>query len=110
MPQIGYPKTIRVDQGSEFISRDMDLRAYQRRVTLDFSRPGKPTDNALIEAFNGRFRAECLNIHWFLTLADAAEKFEIWRRYYNEERPHSAIGNKAPVTLTKSGDITSLSP
>lgn len=56
----GYPKTIRVDQGSEFISRDMDLWAYQKGVTLDFSRPGKPTDNAFIEAFNGRFRAECL--------------------------------------------------
>jgi len=106
----GYPKTIRVDQGSEFISRDMDLWACQRGVTLDFSRPGKPTDNAFIEAFNGRFRAEFLNTHWFLTLADAAEKLEAWRRYYNEERPHGAIDNKTPITLTKSGDTTSLSP
>src|SRR3546814_14532540 len=65
---VGYPKTIRVDQGSEFISRDLDLWAYANDVTLDFSRPGKPTDNAYIEAFNGRFRAECLNTHWFLTL------------------------------------------
>lgn len=63
--QVGFPATIRVDQGSEFISRDLDLCAYQRGVTLDFSRPGKPTDNAFIEAFNGRFRAECLNAHWF---------------------------------------------
>ena len=68
------PKTIRVDQGSEFVSRDLDLWAYQHGVTLDFSRPGKPTDNAFIEAFNGRFRAECLNAHWFMTLADAAGK------------------------------------
>ena len=60
--QTGYPKTIRVDNGSEFISRDMDLWAYRRGVTLDFSRPGKPTDNAFIEAFNGRFRAECLKL------------------------------------------------
>jgi putative transposase len=59
-------------------------------VTLDFSRPGKPTDNAFIEAFNGRFRAECLNAHWFLTLADAREKLEDWRKYYNEGRPHGA--------------------
>ena len=59
---------IRVDQGSEFISRDLDLWAYQRGVVLDFSRPGKPTDNAFIEAFNGRLRAECLSAHWFLTL------------------------------------------
>ena len=72
--QVGFPATIRVDQGTEFVSRDLDLWAYQRGVTLDFSRPGKPTDNAFIEAFNGRFRAECLNAHWFLSLADAQEK------------------------------------
>src|SRR5437764_4174057 len=59
--QVGFPATIRVDQGTEFVSRDLDLWAYQRGVTLDFSRPGKPTDNAFIEAFNSRFRAECLN-------------------------------------------------
>lgn len=97
--KIGYPKTIRVDQGSEFVSRDLDLWAYTNNVTLDFSRPGKPTDNAFIEAFNGRFRAECLNAHWFLTLADAQEKMEDWRRYYNEERPHGAIGQRAPIML-----------
>ncbi|MGY2932218.1 transposase InsO family protein [Bradyrhizobium sp. GM6.1] len=56
--EVGFPATIRVDQGSEFVSRDLDLWAYQRGVTLDFSRPDKPTDNAFIEAFNGRFRAE----------------------------------------------------
>ena len=106
----GYPKTIRVDQGSKFVSRDMDLWAYQRGVTLDFSRPGKPTDNAFIEAFNGRFRAECLNTHWFLNLADAVEKLEAWRRYYYEERPRGAIGNKVPIMLTKSGGVTSPSP
>ncbi|MFN3132452.1 IS3 family transposase [Roseibium sp.] len=100
--RIGYPKTIRVDQGSEFISRDLDLWAYQKGVTLDFSRPGKPTDNAFIEAFNGRFRAECLNAHWFLSLADAAEKLEDWRKDYNEHRPHGAIGNKVPMDLMKS--------
>ena len=88
-----------VDQGTEFVSRDLDLWAYQRGVTLDFSRAGKPTDNAFIEAFNGRFRAECLNTHWFMILADAQEKLEDWRKYYNEERPHGAIGNKPPITL-----------
>ncbi|QFT33932.1 Integrase core domain protein [Labrenzia sp. THAF82] len=98
---IGYPKTIRVDQGSEFISRELDLWAYRRGVTLDFSRPGKPTDNAFIEAFNGRFRAECLNVHWFLSLADAAEKLEDWRKDYNEYRPHGAIGNKVPMAPDK---------
>jgi putative transposase len=74
------------------VSRDLDLWAYQHGVTLDFSRPGKPTDNAFIEAFNGRFRVERLNAHWFLSLADARKKVEDWRRYYNEERPHGAIG------------------
>ncbi len=101
--QVGYPKAIRVDQGSEFISRDLDLWAYQNDVTLDFSRPGTPTDNA----FNGRFRAECLNAHWFLSLADAAEKLDRWRRDYNEVRPHSAIGNKPPATLMISDGVPS---
>lgn len=75
--QVGFPATIRVDQGSEFISRDLDLWANQRGVTLDFSRPGKPTDNAFIEAFNGRFRAECLNAHWFLSLAMPRKKWRL---------------------------------
>lgn len=101
--KIGYPRMIRVDQGSEFVSRDMDLWAYQRGVTLDFSRPGKPTDNAYIEAFNGRFGTECLNQHWFLTLADATKRLEAWRRYYTEKRPHWAIGNKVLIALTKPG-------
>jgi len=105
--EIGYPSAIRVDQGSEFVSRDLDLWAYQHDVTLDFSRPGKPTDNAFIESFNGRLRAECLNAHWFLTLADARQKLENWRRDYNEARPHGAIGNKTPITLLNQPVATS---
>ena len=101
----GYPKTIRVDQGSEFISRDLDLWAYQRQVTLDFSRPGKPTDNAFIESFNGKFRAECLNVHWFMSLDDARTKMEDWRKDYNEVRPHSAIGNNPPISLHKGSSV-----
>ena len=106
----GYPQTIRVDQGTEFVSRDLDLWAYVKGVTLDFSRPGKPTDNAFIEAFNGRFRAECLNLHWFLTLADAREKLEAWRSYYNEDRPHGAIGNVPPASLLNPDGATSPPP
>ncbi|UDL90419.1 IS3 family transposase [Mesorhizobium sp. PAMC28654] len=106
--EIGYPKTIRVDNGSEFISRDLDLWAYQRDVILDFSRPGKPTDNAYIESFNGKFRAECLNTHWFLTLDDARQKMEEWRRDYNEVRPHSAIGNKPPISLMNGSGASGL--
>lgn len=104
---VGYPKTIRVDQGSKFISRDLDLWAYRRGVTLDFSPPDKLTDNAYIEAFNGRFRTECLNAHWFLTIVDAREKLEEWRRYDNEVRPHGAIGNKPPIKLMHSGCASS---
>lgn len=105
--QVGYPKTIRVDQGSEFVSRDLDLWAYANGVTLDFSRPGKPTDNAFIEAFNSKFRSECLNAHWFMSLDDARSKMEDWRRYDNEERPHSGIGQNTPIQLHKFGGASS---
>jgi putative transposase len=82
------------------------------RTTSRWTSVGRasPPDNAYIEAFNGRFRAECLNTHWFLTLADAREKLEKWRRYYNEDRPHGAIGNKPPITLVNPGDEPSPSP
>ncbi|SCB55102.1 Transposase InsO and inactivated derivatives [Bradyrhizobium shewense] len=85
---LGYPRTIRVDQGSEFISRDLDIWAYQKGVVLDFSRPGKPTDNSFIESFNGKLRSECLNTHWFLSLDDARQKMEDWRRDYNCASEH----------------------
>ncbi len=106
----GYPKTIRVDQGSAFVSRDMDLWAYQRGMVLASSRLGKPTDNGFIEALNGCFRAACPNQLWFQTLADAAAKLGAWRRYDNGERPHGAMGNTVPIMLTKSGGVTSPSP
>ena len=68
-------------------------------MTLDFSRPGKPTDNAFIEAFNGRLRAECLNAHWFMSLEDAREKLEDWRKYYNERTPPGAAAFRVKVGL-----------
>jgi putative transposase len=98
----GTPKTIRLDNGPEFISKDLDLWAWSNGVTLDFSRPGKPTDNAFVESFNGKIRAECIDQNWFLSLDDARSKCEAYRRDYNEERPHSAIGNKTPVEFIKS--------
>ena len=91
------PRTIRVDNGPEFISKALDQWAYLNGVQLDFSRPGKPTDNGLIESFNGRLRQECLNESWFLSLEDAREKVENWRQQYNIERPHSSLGNMAPL-------------
>ena len=94
--QRGAPGLIRVDNGPEFVSKVLDRWAYERRVTLDFSRPGKPTDNAFIETFNGRFRDECLNTHWFLSIEDARAKIEAWRQDYNASRPHSALGQLTP--------------
>jgi putative transposase len=76
-------------------------------VILDFSHPSKPIHDALIEAFNSKLRSECLNAHWFLNLQDACEKLEAWRRHYNEERPHSAIGNIPPIMLANSAGETS---
>lgn len=92
----GAPRAIRVDNGPEFVSKALDRWAYENGVTLDFSRPGKPTDNAYVESFNGRLRDECLNAHWFLSLADARSKIETWRRQYNESRPHTALGWLTP--------------
>ncbi len=108
--QIGYPQTIRVDNGTEFVSRDLDLWAYANGVTLDFTRPGKPTDNGYIEAFNSKLRSECLNAHWFMDLADAREKLEAWRRDDNEVRPHSAIGYNVPIDLHIPGGAASPLP
>jgi len=92
----GRPRVIKVDNGPEFAGRLLDQWAHLNKVELDFSRPGKPTDNAHIEAFNARFRQECLNASWFLSLADARDRIESWRRDYNEERPHSALGSLTP--------------
>lgn len=90
------PKRIQVDNGSEFTSKDFDRWAQTNNVTLDFSRPGKPTDNPFIESFNGSFRDECLNTSWFLSLEDAIEKIEAWRMEYNCFRPHSSLSGKTP--------------
>ena len=105
--EYGCPKTIRVDNGPEFISKELDLWAYSHGVELDFSRPGKPTDNAFIEAFNSRFRQECLNTAWFLSLNDAKSRIEEWRMEYNTSRPHSAIGNIPPAEFARLSSLAS---
>lgn len=94
--QRATPKMLFCDNGSEFTSQAMDLWAYQAGVQIDFSRPGKPTDNAHVESFNGTLRAECLDAHWFTTLAEARQIIEAWRREYNESRPHRAHGERTP--------------
>ncbi len=92
----GPPRLIRVDNGPEFVSKALDRWACGCGVTLDSSRPGKPTDNALAEGFNGRFRDECLDTHRFLSVEDARSKIEAWRRDYDASRPHSALGQLTP--------------
>jgi putative transposase len=92
----GAPERIQCDNGTEFISRALDEWAYENGVVMDFSRPGKPMDNAMIESFNGTFRDECLNVNWFLSMEDAREKIEKWRTDYNEFRPHSSLEDLTP--------------
>ncbi len=90
------PISIRIDNGSEFTGQAMDQWAHAKQIKLDFIRPGKPNENAFIESFNGKFRNECLNENWFLSLEDARRTIEEWRVDYNEHRPHSSLGGLTP--------------
>lgn len=92
----GLPGMIKVDNGPEFIGKALDAWAYQRQIHLQFSRPGKPVDNRFIESFNGRFREECLNDNWFMSLGHAREIIEAWRLDYNDSRPHSSLNDLTP--------------
>ena len=89
-------RSIRVDHGTEFTSKAVDEWAWKNGVQLDFVRPGKPTENGMIESFHGRFRDECLNCNEFESLADAQSRIEAWRMDYNYQRPHSALGHLTP--------------
>lgn len=100
------PKRISVDNGTEFTSKALDHWAYWNHVELDFSRPGKPTDNPHVEAFHGTLRRECLSQHWFLDLEDAKQTLEAWREDYNNHRPHSALGQLPPAHFRAGGDFT----
>jgi putative transposase len=99
---------ITVDNGSEFASKALDAWAYAHGVKLDFIRPGKPVENAVIVSFNGRFRDECLNAQVFVSLHDARQKIEAWRIDYNEHRPHSSLGNLTPREFTEQAAKTGL--
>ncbi len=94
---VGVPERIAIDNGPEFISKALDAWAYRNGVQLEFSRPGKPTDNAFAESFNGHFRAECLDQHWFASLEEARQTIEAWRVDYNTERPHRALQQQTPA-------------
>ncbi len=97
----GKPHPIRCDNGPELAGRVLDQWAYWNDVERDFSRPGKPTDHASIEAFNARLRAECLNASWFLSMHDARDRIESWRQDYNIARPNSALGNLTPRAFAR---------
>jgi putative transposase len=90
------PEVITADHGTEFTSKALDAWAFQRGVKIDFTTPGKPTENGFVESFQGRFRDECLNTEVFLNLDDAKRKIAAWRDHYNRSRPHSALGNLSP--------------
>lgn len=99
----GLPPILVMDNGPEFTSQALDAWAYQQGVRLHFIEPGKPVQNAYIESFNGRMRDECLNEHWFVSLREARETIESWRRDYNEVRPHSSLGNRTPQEFVACG-------
>jgi putative transposase len=97
----GAPKLLFCDNGSEFTSQSMDLWAYYNQAHIEFSRPGKPTDNTYVESFNGTLRAECLDVHWFAILTEARQIIEAWRREYNESRPHRSLGERTPYEFAR---------
>ena len=97
----GAPEVLVIDNGPEFASRALDQWAYQRGIKLHFIAPGKPTQNAYVESFNGKLRDECLNAHWFRALADARLTIEAWRQEYNQVRPHSALGQVTPEEFAR---------
>jgi len=92
----GKPKSLVMDNGPEFAGRALDAWAYRCGIRLDFIRPGKPIENCFVESFNGKFRDECLNQHWFVALHEAQHEIEIWRQDYNQVRPHSSLGGLPP--------------
>lgn len=97
----GSPKAIRTDNGKEFCGRAMLIWAHRRDVKLFLIEPGRPNQNTYIESFNGRFRDECLNEHWFTSLSHAKVLIEAWRREYNEERPKKSLGGLTPATYAR---------
>ncbi|MAY70083.1 MAG: IS3 family transposase [Halomonas sp.] len=99
--QRSLPASIVCDNGPELTSKAMFFWARERKVTLAFIQPGKPTQNAFIESFNGKFRDGCLNQHWFLSLADARHEIDQWRAHYNYVRPHSSLGYMPPVAYAQ---------
>jgi putative transposase len=101
----GKPKRIVFDNGPEFTSKVLDQWAYDNGVELAFIRPGKPVENCFVESFNGKMRDECLNAHWFTTIADARREIELWRLDYNHVRPHSSLGGLPPAEFSRNAGL-----
>lgn len=97
----GLPQSVTVDNGPEFVSKALDEWAYRKQLRLRFIEPGKPQQNAYIESFNGKFRDECLNEHWFLSMRHAREVISTWRQEYNDERPHSSLDYQTPNSFAE---------
>jgi putative transposase len=98
----GLPQSVTVDNGPEFVSKALDEWTYRQQLQLRFIEPGKPQQNAYIESFNGKFRDECLNEHWFLSMRHARQVIAAWRQEYNDERPHSSLGYLTPNRFAES--------
>jgi putative transposase len=105
-----YPYRLVLDNGPECTSKALDQWAHERGVELAFIRPGKPIENCFVESFNGRFRDECLNLHWFTSLNDARHRIEAWRVDYNHGRPHSALGDLTPKSFASKAGLQPASP
>ena len=97
----GYPEMLVTDNGPEFAGKALDEWAYRNNVRLHFIEPGKPIENCYIESFNGKFRDECLNEHWFMNMQHAREVIETWRQNYNEVRPHRSLGQLTPAEFSR---------
>lgn len=95
------PRSLTLDNGSEFAGRAMELWAIESGVQLCFIRPGRPVENGFIESFNGRLRDECLNVEWLVSLADARQKLALWRHHYNQQRPHSSLDDRTPAAFAE---------
>lgn len=102
----GLPRSIRCDNGPEFAGQILDQWAHVHGVLLDFIDPGKPTQNAVAESFNGRLRDECLNESWFVSLADAQATIEAWRVDYMTARPHSSLAGRTPSEFASARQVS----
>lgn len=102
------PEVLMMDNGPEFSGKTLDAWAYRQGIKLQFIRPGKPVENCFVESFNDKFRKECLNDNWFLSLREAQVRIEDWRKDYNEVRPHSTLDDLTPMEFIRNQEKMAL--